>query len=564
MSNGSFGGLHERLLAALRRGARAAALTRHNRRMRRAARPYCARRTASDSGNPLFPLGTVLFPGGPLPLRIFEARYIDLVRRCLRENTRVRRRADHRGRGGGRGADRTCDVGTYATIVDFSGQPDGLLGIEARGERRFRIHARRRARDGLNLAEVEWLPDDTTRAAARRVRGPRPRARKRAATRSASRTTSLERQLDDAGWVAGRLAEMLPLPPAHKQHCLELDDPVERLRYLRPLFEITTEPPDRPGAGRMRRDRACSTSARCRANSRSTRWRVSARLSPRLAARTAAPMDRHVARQFSRRRSMDDIKAAEILKALAAGADPARRGTVADVAALQSPDVVRALFLAVDALEQRTRLAARRQATLPRNAGKPWSADEDERLLEAFDGGRDGRRRSRPRTSARGRASRHGSSSTAVSRKEQARGGTHSLTPRIRPAGSIAARRRAASRIGRASIECAVRRRRVSCSCPFPARAARASTIARSPIAHGFERRWPGCRDPVRAESRRAVRGTRRRTRRPGIDDRRRARATPSRDHRPTSARTSSSSTAPAASPSTARPRIGSAPRRLS
>jgi Lon protease-like protein len=54
---------------------------------------------------------------------------------------------------------------------------------------------------------------------------------------------SLERRLDDAGWVAGRLAEILPLPPAHKQHCLEIDDPVERLRFLRPLFEITTEPP---------------------------------------------------------------------------------------------------------------------------------------------------------------------------------------------------------------------------------------------------------------------------------------------------------------------------------
>ena len=54
---------------------------------------------------------------------------------------------------------------------------------------------------------------------------------------------SLERRLDDAGWVAGRLAEILPLPPAQKQQCLELDDPIERLRFLRPLFEITTEPP---------------------------------------------------------------------------------------------------------------------------------------------------------------------------------------------------------------------------------------------------------------------------------------------------------------------------------
>ena len=58
---------------------------------------------------------------------------------------------------------------------------------------------------------------------------------------------SLERRLDDAGWVAGRLAEILPLPPAQKQQCLELDDPIERLRFLRPLFEITTEPPTAGG-----------------------------------------------------------------------------------------------------------------------------------------------------------------------------------------------------------------------------------------------------------------------------------------------------------------------------
>jgi hypothetical protein len=83
---------------------------------------------------------------------------------------------------------------------------------------------------------------------------------------------------------------------------------------------------------------------------------------------------------------MDDIKAAEILKSLAAGLDPAAGHPLADVTPLQSPDVVRALFLAADSLEARTR-QARRQTALPRNAGKPWSHEEDERLLAAFDGG---------------------------------------------------------------------------------------------------------------------------------------------------------------------------------
>ena len=199
--------------------------------------------TAPRQEIPLFPLNTVLFPGGPLPLRIFEARYIDLVRRCLREDSGFGVVLITEGEEAGTAPTATSDVGTYARIVDFSGQPDGLLGIEARGECRFRIHARSRARDGLNFAEIEWLPDE------RRVALPEEFAELGPALEQVIEQVgepydALERQLDDAGWVAGRLAEILPLPPAHKQHCLELDDPVERLRYLRPLFEITTEPPD--------------------------------------------------------------------------------------------------------------------------------------------------------------------------------------------------------------------------------------------------------------------------------------------------------------------------------
>ena len=195
---------------------------------------------------PLFPLNTVLFPEGPLPLRIFEARYIDLVRRCLRENTGFGVVLIREGEEAGAGPTATSDVGTYARIVDFSGQPDGLLGIEARGERRFRIIARSRARDGLNFAEVEWLPDEVHAALPEEFAELGP-ALDYVLGQVGDPYESLARRLDDAGWVAGRLAEILPLPAAHKQQCLELDDPVERLRYLRPLFEISTEPPE-PGS----------------------------------------------------------------------------------------------------------------------------------------------------------------------------------------------------------------------------------------------------------------------------------------------------------------------------
>jgi uncharacterized protein len=190
---------------------------------------------------PLFPLVTILFPGGPLPLRIFETRYIDLVRRCMREDSGFGVVMILEGPEAG-GPATICDVGTYARIVDFSQQPDGLLGIEARGERRFRILERRRARDGLHLADVAWLPPERAAALPEEFAELVP-ALQHVLEQAGAPYATLERHLDDAGWVANRLAEILPLSPGHKQHCLELDDPVERLRFLRPLFEITSEPP---------------------------------------------------------------------------------------------------------------------------------------------------------------------------------------------------------------------------------------------------------------------------------------------------------------------------------
>jgi len=185
---------------------------------------------------PLFPLGTVLFPGGPLPLRIFETRYIDLVRRCLRDGSGFGVVMIREGAEAG-GPALTFDVGTYARIVDFSQQPDGLLGIHAAGERRFRILERRRERDGLNVADVEWLPEESSSPLPEEFAELGP-ALDAILAQVGEPFASLERRLDDAAWVAGRLTEILPIPPGHKQHCLELDDPVERLRFLRPLFEI--------------------------------------------------------------------------------------------------------------------------------------------------------------------------------------------------------------------------------------------------------------------------------------------------------------------------------------
>ena len=108
----------------------------------------------------LFPLNVVLFPDGPLPLRIFEARYLDMVRRCMREGENfgvVLIREGHEV-----GPAETFDVGTLAQIVDFHQLSDGLLGLSCVGRQRFRIRSRDRQSDGLQIAEIDLLAPEPT------------------------------------------------------------------------------------------------------------------------------------------------------------------------------------------------------------------------------------------------------------------------------------------------------------------------------------------------------------------------------------------------------------------
>ena len=107
----------------------------------------------------LFPLNTVLFPGGPLRLRIFEPRYLDMVSRCMREDCGFGVALIVAGREAG-GAAQTVEIGTLARIVDFEQLDDGLLGITARGERRFRILHVHQESDGLNVCQVEWRDEE--------------------------------------------------------------------------------------------------------------------------------------------------------------------------------------------------------------------------------------------------------------------------------------------------------------------------------------------------------------------------------------------------------------------
>ncbi len=186
---------------------------------------------------PLFPLNLVLFPAGPLPLRIFETRYYDMVRRCMREGSGFGVVLIREGAESGTGDTEVYEVGTTADITDFHQLADGLLGLSCVGRRRFRIVARSRQTDGLNLGEVNWLEAEPA------VLVPPRHARLPALLQSVLPQlgevyTGIEMHLDDAAWVGHRLAEILPLPLAVKQSYLELDDPLERLDKLALLTPV--------------------------------------------------------------------------------------------------------------------------------------------------------------------------------------------------------------------------------------------------------------------------------------------------------------------------------------
>jgi Lon protease-like protein len=197
---------------------------------------------------PLFPLGTVLFPGGVLPLRVFEVRYLDMIAKCrkagapfgvvsLTQGSEVRQPGS---------TEAFSSVGTLATISEYEAPRPGLMMIRATGAQRFRITSRDQLKHGLWIANVERLPDDVNVAI--------PADLQNAATALKQLIHSLELKsggdpaqmplqapwrLDDCGWVANRWCELLPLPVALKQRLMELDNPLVRLELVSDVLAKT-------------------------------------------------------------------------------------------------------------------------------------------------------------------------------------------------------------------------------------------------------------------------------------------------------------------------------------
>jgi Lon protease-like protein len=188
---------------------------------------------------PLFPLRTVLYPGGPLPLRIFEPRYLDMVSKCLKASSPFGVLLIKSGSEAGPAS--TYDIGTLARITDWYQGSDGLLGITAVGDERFRLLSSSRQPDGLAIGDIEIIPTETTRTLPDEFR-PLANILSGVLDDLGRLYEPLDKKFDDAGWVGYRFAEILPISPEQKQNCLEADDPVRRLEMMREVLDTVRGP----------------------------------------------------------------------------------------------------------------------------------------------------------------------------------------------------------------------------------------------------------------------------------------------------------------------------------
>ena len=196
---------------------------------------------------PLFPLGTVLFPDGVLPLRIFEVRYLDMIGRChkagapfgvvsLTQGQEVRQPG---------GKETFSPVGTLATIVGFEASQPGLMVIRAIGAQRFRITTSDQLKHGLWVANVQRIDADKVVAIPDDLKNTSIALSKLIQSLRQSATTPDQMplqgpwKLDDCGWVANRWCELLPLPVVAKQRLMELDNPLVRLELVNDVLART-------------------------------------------------------------------------------------------------------------------------------------------------------------------------------------------------------------------------------------------------------------------------------------------------------------------------------------
>ncbi|CAB5697521.1 Uncharacterized protein, similar to the N-terminal domain of Lon protease [Delftia tsuruhatensis] len=195
---------------------------------------------------PLFPLGSVLFPQGLLSLRVFEVRYLDMVRKCERTGAPfgiVALQSGSEVRKAGAATEQLHAVGTLARIVHVQQPQPGLLHLQCEGTQRFRMQQHRQLPYGLWVADVQMLPADAVVAIPGHLRAT-AQALAQVLMQLHARSTDADHaqlpsadQMADCGWVANRWTELLPLPLPLKQQLMALDSPLVRLELVSDVLE---------------------------------------------------------------------------------------------------------------------------------------------------------------------------------------------------------------------------------------------------------------------------------------------------------------------------------------
>jgi len=190
---------------------------------------------------PLFPLGTVLFPNGRLPLRVFEPRYVDLVRDCLKRDRPfgvVWIREGSEVAAPTQAMPRLAQLGTCARIVDWDALDDGQLGLTIEGKEKFRLLSTEQRPNFLIVASVEVLPSEPELPLPERARDMIPLLEQLMRHPLIARL-QLQPELEDGGRLANQLAQLLPIPETDKFTLLAEADPLLRLdRLLQQLEQL--------------------------------------------------------------------------------------------------------------------------------------------------------------------------------------------------------------------------------------------------------------------------------------------------------------------------------------
>ena len=193
-----------------------------------------------DADLPLFPLQTVLFPDGLLELKVFEARYLDLMSACLRESKPFGVVGLKSGAEARVSNDPVAlyEAGTLAELIEVDSAQAGILLVRCRGGQRFSLASARQQANGLWLATASGVADDAT-VAPGSTHGNIVRSLEEAIAALAAQDAKpfLEpHRFDSAGWVANRWCEILPWPIEAKQRLLMLEDPLARLEIVDSLM----------------------------------------------------------------------------------------------------------------------------------------------------------------------------------------------------------------------------------------------------------------------------------------------------------------------------------------